>query len=249
MKKAGKATTVTAALAMALAFTATTARAEEISDPLEGLNRAIFTFNDTVDRWVLEPVARGWHFVMPDFAETGVTNFFNNLRFPIDFTNELLQGQPRQAGVDLGRFLVNTTIGIGGFVDHATTLGLEYQKEDFGQTFGVWGVGNGPYLVLPFLGPSSPRDAVGNVLDGFASVWPYFLDSDVIWIPPTVDLINTRAMYLDEIKTARETSLDYYSFVRNLYAQRRAALIADNPDPGMTVEEEDDLYFYDDPEE
>ncbi|MFT4570139.1 MAG: phospholipid-binding lipoprotein MlaA [Hyphomicrobiaceae bacterium] len=219
--------------------------AAEISDPLEGLNRAVFIFNDKLDRWVLEPVARGWDFVLPDPAQTGFDNFFSNLRFPIDFTNELLQGQPRQAGRDLGRFVVNTTIGIGGFFDHATKFGLEKDKEDFGQTFGVWGVGTGPYLMLPFFGPSSPRDAVGTVLDGFATVWPYFVDRDVVWIPPVVGLVNTRSLYLDEIENARETSLDYYTFVRNLYAQRRAALIADRPQDAVDAEAEDDLYFYD----
>lgn len=247
MKRRQKLRTLIFGCATLLLLSAGPAKADDISDPLEGLNRAIFTFNDKLDRWILEPIAIGWDFVLPDVAQTGVSNFFSNLRFPIDFTNELLQGEPTEAGRDLGRFVINTTIGIGGLFDHATGFGLEKEQEDFGQTFAVWGIGTGPYLVLPFMGPSNPRDFVGGLLDNAARIWPYYIDPDLIWIPPTVELINTRAAYLTEIENARETSLDYYTFVRNLYAQRREAAIADSdPQAAQTEASDDDLYFFDD---
>lgn len=219
-----------------------------VEDPWEGFNRAMFSFNDTLDRWFLEPVARGWDFVVPDVAQTAVSNIFANALFPIDFTNELLQGKPRGAVTSFSRFLVNSTLGVGGIFDHGDTLGLEENHEDFGQTFAVWGVGSGPYLMLPFFGPSNPRDGVGFVLDSAARIWPYYVEDELVVTGiAATELINKRASLLDEIETARESSLDYYAAVRNLYQQQREAAILDGEasDTNSDADGGEDLYFYD----
>src|SRR5437879_5361679 len=134
------------------------------NDPLEGFNRKIFWFNDHLDVYMLEPVAKAWDFVLPRRVETCISNFFWNLHFPIDTLNDALQGKFKHAGSDVGRFLVNTTIGVAGFFDPATSLGLELHWEDFGQTLGWWGVGPGAYLMLPILGPSDLRDEGGRLV-------------------------------------------------------------------------------------
>src|SRR6185369_5383744 len=196
--------------------------AEEDDDPWEGFNRAMFSVNDGLDRWVLEPVAKGWDFIMPDPLERCFSNFFQNLRVPIQSVNGFLQGKPVNGASDLGRFTVNTTIGLAGFLDPATYFGLVKHDEDFGQTLGVWGVPNGPYLVIPLLGPSTVRDAGGMA----------------------VDTINTRALVLDDVQNARNAALDFYSFVRNGYLQRRHSLLLDEKDSAREVD--DSLYFPDD---
>jgi phospholipid-binding lipoprotein MlaA len=134
-------------------------------DPLEGFNRAMYTFNDKFDRYLLKPVAKGYRAIMPKPVSRGISNFFSNLHDPGIMLNNLLQGKPKQAGSDLGRFLVNTTLGIAGLFDVATKMGMEKHNEDFGQTLGKWGVGEGPYLVLPFLGPSNVRDGAALPVD------------------------------------------------------------------------------------
>src|SRR5262249_28251117 len=146
------------------------------NDPLEGMNRKVFWFNDKVDVYALEPVAKGWNWIAPDRVKQSVANFFQNLRFPIVTLNDLLQGKMVPAASDVGRFAVNTTVGVLGFFDPASGWGLEQHNEDFGQTLGWWHVPPGPYLVLPLLGPSSPRDAVGSLADSFAAVYPLFVD-------------------------------------------------------------------------
>ncbi len=196
-------------------------------DPWQRLNRGIFWFNDRADVYVLEPVATGWDIVMPEPAETGISNFFANLRFPVVMVNNLLQGKPGKAAIDVGRFMVNTTFGLAGFFDPATIWGLERHNEDFGQTLGVWGVPPGPYLVLPLLGPSNPRDTAGIPVDYVLSITPLFLNSYWWTGAGVINIINTRAQYLDEVRNAKEASLDYYVFARNAYYQRRRALVND----------------------
>src|SRR5512140_45443 len=144
-------------------------------DPLEGMNRAVFWFNDQVDDYVIEPAAKGWDKIAPDRVKKSLSNFFQNLRFPIIAGNNLLQGKPIQSASDVGRFVVNTTVGVLGFFDPASDWGLAPHNEDFGQTLGYWGVPPGPYLVLPFVGPSNPRDAVGLAADSFSIVYAYFI--------------------------------------------------------------------------
>ena len=227
------------AVALALGATALPARAEPADDgdpadhdPIQGFNRKIFWFNDGADVYVLEPVAKGWHYVMPDRVETSVSSFFSNLRFPVNFMNNLLQGKVGPAVIDVGRFAVNTTIGIGGLFDPATSWGLARHNEDFGQTLGYWGVPPGPYLVLPLLGASNPRDTAGLPVDYAFSVTPFFLSSFWWTGAGVVNIVNARAQIIDEVQQAKAASVDYYVFVRNAYYQRRIALVNDRQEEG-----------------
>jgi phospholipid-binding lipoprotein MlaA len=211
-------------------------------DPWQPLNRKVFWFNDHLDMYVLEPVARGWDYIAPDVVQRGLSNFFNNLRFPIVFPNDLLQGKPRKAVEEWARFQVNTFLGGLGFYDLAADFGLPPQDEDFGQTFGVWDIAPGPYLVLPIFGPSSPRDAVGLGCDFATGFYFYFVP--VPWVTTVatgINVVNARSRLLDEVKNAKEASFDYYTFVRNAYVQRRWKQINDTLSVG-TPEEEEDLY-------
>jgi phospholipid-binding lipoprotein MlaA len=209
-------------------------------DPLESVNRKIFWFNNQIDDYVLAPVATVWDKIMPQRVEKCLSNFFGNLRFPIVAGNGLLQGKFKQAGSDVGRFAVNTTIGLAGFFDPASGWGLEEHNEDFGQTLGYWGVGAGPYLVLPFFGPSNPRDTVGLAADSFSTVYPFFVEFIYLAAARGTDIINARAMVLQEVREFKAASFDYYVAVRNAYIQRRKALIADRS--GVSAQESEDLY-------
>ncbi len=212
-------------------------------DPWERFNRAVFRFNDTIDTHALEPAARAWHAALPDPAERAVGRFFDNLRAPLDVANNLLQGKVEGALAALGRFFINSTLGAAGFLDPATHAGLVSQREDFGQTLARWGVGSGPYLVLPFLGPSTVRDAAGMVPDAFGHPWTYFVDSWVVAAAGGVYALNTRASLLDQVARTKRTALDYYAAVRNAYLQHRQAEIADRPEEAR--QEEEDLYYID----
>lgn len=214
-------------------------------DPWEGFNRAMFTFNDGLDRWVLEPVAKGYDFITPAPLERCISNFFQNLRVPINGVNGLLQGKPLNAASDVGRFTVNTTIGLAGFLDPATYFGLVRHDEDFGQTLGVWGVPTGPYLVIPLLGPSTIRDTGGLVVDSALTPTWYFLDAAVTIGSRVIDTVNARALVLEDIDHARSASFDFYGFVRNAYLARRLSLLRD--DEGSGRETDDSLYFLDEP--
>jgi phospholipid-binding lipoprotein MlaA len=147
-------------------------------DPWEGFNRGVFSFNEGLDRAIVKPLAQGYRYVMPDFAEQGVHNFFENLGDVKTFINNLLQGKPKEASQDLGRVIVNTTIGIAGLFDVATPMGIPKHDEDFGQTLGAWGVESGPYLVLPIFGPSSVRDGIGRVPDMMVDPMPQISTED-----------------------------------------------------------------------
>jgi len=235
-----------ALLAMALPPASIAADSTSSKDPLGGLNRPIFRFNDALDRAILEPVAKGYDFVMPDLAQDWLTNFFTNLWFPVTFANCVLQAKPHEATQSMARFIVNTTVGIGGFGDPATKLAIPAPQEDFGQTLGYWGVGPGPYLVLPLLGPSNIRDTVGRVADNATRVWPFFVPWYASSGPGVVEVINTRARYLEDIQDLRSSSLDYYTSVRDAYQQRRQALVEDrvgSTGENKHLEAEDDLYF------
>ncbi|MBL4782261.1 MAG: VacJ family lipoprotein [Porticoccaceae bacterium] len=207
-------------------LTPTVAIADAVeSDPFEGYNRAMFTFNDTADRWVLKPVARGYRFVTPDFLESGVSRMFGNLGEVLNIVNDVLQGKIGQAGNDGGRLLINSTLGIAGFFDVARHAGLEKSDgEDFGQTFGVWGAGEGAYLVLPLLGPSTLRDAPGLLLD---SIFSPIAEVDHV---PTrnhlygMQVVSTRADLLEAEKLIKG---DRYTFIKDVYLQRRRFLVND----------------------
>jgi phospholipid-binding lipoprotein MlaA len=201
-------------------------------DPLEPLNRGIYTFNDAVDRAVLKPVAQGYRAVLPQFVRTGVSNFFSNLNDITVFLNNLLQLKIPQAASDTGRFLINTTIGVLGLFDVATQLGLEKHNEDFGQTLGYWGVGSGPFLMLPFLGPSSFRDGFGRFVDTFTDVVmniDHIRTRNQFW---GTRIVSDREHLLDSEKVLDTAAIDRYAFIRDAFLQRRRSLVHDgNPPP------------------
>lgn len=208
-------------------------------DPWEPMNRKVFWFNDKADDYVLVPIAEGWNYVMPNRVQRCISNFFNNLRFPIVFVNDLLQGKPRRALEAVARLEINTFMGGLGLFDLADEFGVPTQDEDAGQTFGVWGISPGPYLVLPFLGPSNPRDTLGLAADYGLGFYIYFVPvPGVAAGANAVNIVNDRARLLDLVKNAKEASLDYYVFVRNAYAQHRWKLINDQA-TGKSLQEED----------
>jgi len=212
----------------------------ENHDPIEPFNRAMFWFNEQVDGYVLEPAAKGWRWIMPNRVQRSVSNFFQNLRFPIVTVNDLLQAKLRKSATDVGRFAVNTTVGVLGFFDPASDWGLDQNNEDFGQTLGFWGLPPGPYLVLPFFGPSDPRDAVGLAVDSFSTVYPFFVAIEYTIGARAVDVVNGRAQVIDQIRDIKEASVDYYTAVRNAYRQRRKVLVNDGAE--MSEQEQEDLY-------
>jgi len=212
-------------------------------DPLENVNRKIFWFNDKADVYVLEPVGRAWDWVMPNRVQVAIRNFFINLRFPINLGNDIMQLQPRDVAMHTSRFMVNTTFGVAGFFDPATDWGLVVQEEDFGQTLGHWGVGNGPYLMIPLLGPSCLRDVTRFPVDGYMSGLTYALNGFILAGMSVGELVNFRSLTLGDFEDARAASLDYYTFVRNAYLQRRRALINDSN--VLPTEQSEDLYDVD----
>ena len=212
-------------------------------DPWEGFNRTMFDFNDDMDRWILEPVATGWDYVVPNAVERSISRFFQNLRVPINSVNGFLQGKPVDGASDIGRFVVNTTLGIVGFLDVATPFGLERHDEDFGQTLAVWGVPQGPYVVWPVLGASTVRDTGGSAVDTAMSIMPFFLESYVTIGARVIETVNARSLVREEIDNARGAALDFYVFVRSAYLQRRQALIRDQKE--TTSETDDSIYFPD----
>ncbi|SEA34484.1 MlaA family lipoprotein [Microbulbifer marinus] len=207
-------------------------------DPWEGYNRAMFRFNDTADRWVLKPVATSYRQITPIFLQYGISNFFDNMREVTNSLNSVLQGKWGQAGNDAGRFLVNTTVGVAGFFDVAQHIGLEEgDGEDFGQTLAVWGVPSGPYLVLPFLGPSTARDAPGRVVDIYTNPLTYVDHDPTLYALKLTDIIQTRASLL---KVESLLQGDRYVLLRDAYMQRREFLIndgAEQDDFGDDLEE------------
>lgn len=203
----------------------------EVYDPIEPVNRFTFGFNDILDRFIIEPVAKGYKAVLPSFARDAVQSFMHNLESPLLIANNLLQGNVGDAGIALARFAINTTAGVGGLVDVAKTQGLEYKDEDFGQTLAKWGIGDGFYLVLPVIGPSNLRDTAGLLADTYADPVRIYADNtDREWIYYTrvaLDGVDKRSRLIDAIADLRRNSLDYYAAVRSAYAQKRAALIHD----------------------
>ena len=191
---------------------------EEINDPFEELNRDIFIFNEKLDEKLLKPAALTYRKVTPQFARTGVTNFFNNLE-EIDTTiNQVLQGEIKYAFNDAGRFVINSTIGLFGLIDVASKMGLERHEEDFGQTLGVWGFDSGPYIMIPFLGPSNPRDLLSRPISSFLSGTFAMEDNDVKLTLVGIDALETRERLLDA-----ETLIigDKYIFIKDAYVQSR----------------------------
>ena len=194
-------------------------------DPYEGFNRAVFSFNDTVDTYALKPVATVYRDVTPSFVQTGVGNFFGNLGDAWTAVNNLLQGKGEAGMTDITRFALNSTLGILGLFDIASEAGLQKHKEDFGQTLGTWGVSSGPYLMLPLLGPSTVRDTVALPADFAGNIWSYKTPVHVRNIGTGVNLIDTRASLLDATSMLEDAALDRYEFIRDGYMQRRESQI------------------------
>lgn len=194
------------------------------ADPWESVNRVVFNFNDKVDTYTLKPLAQGYQKVTPTFVRDGIGNVFSNLGDVVVLANDLLQGKVHDAGVDTSRILFNTTFGALGFFDVASRMGLQKNDEDFGQTLGAWGVGSGPYVVLPLLGPSSTRDALGRVPDAFLQPYPYINDVPVRNVAYGVSAVDTRESLLS---TERMITGDRYIFIRNAYLQNREFRVND----------------------
>ena len=214
-------------------------RTQETEDPWENFNRGTFAFNQKFDKYLLAPLAKGYRLVLPSEIRTGVRNFLSNLSEPWSSINSALQGNFKNTGNTLARFVINSTLGILGIFDVATEIGFEKQKEDFGQTLAVHGVGPGPYLVLPFLGPSTVRDALGKVTSIYADPVTLALErnnkDEWIWIGMAIKGVDFREQNLEKIDNLNATSVDFYATLRSLYLERRSSMIRnqkiDDTDP------------------
>jgi phospholipid-binding lipoprotein MlaA len=195
-------------------------------DPWESWNRGVYKFNDVLDRAIAKPVAKTYVHIVPHPIRTGVSNFFDNLRMTTVMLNDVLQGKFRASASDLGRFVLNSTVGLGGLLDPASSAGLDKNNEDFGQTLGHWGVHAGPFVELPLLGPSDLRDAPSRLVDAYTNPQAYIRDVYVKWGLYTVSLVDSRAALLPLDDTLQHV-YDPYAFIRDAYLQRRAYLVSD----------------------
>lgn len=211
---------------------------QQQNDPLEPMNRTIFDFNDWLDRNALKPAALAYRAVTPQFLREGIAHMIANLQSPIIFISDIFQGNITRSGVTLGRFVVNTTVGIGGLWDPATKIGLPRHEADIGETFAIWGIGEQFYLVLPLFGPSNPRDAIGLGIESTLDPLSYYLnDNHMRWASWTRFLVtglSKREAYIETIDDIKRTSLDYYSAMRSLTRQHRDALIQDGKTGAVT---------------
>ncbi|HKE96463.1 MAG TPA: VacJ family lipoprotein, partial [Povalibacter sp.] len=201
-------------------------------DPWEGMNRGVYKFNDTLDRAALKPVAKGYRKITPRWFRTGVGNFFSNLSYPATAVNQFLQGKAKMGVRDTGRFLLNSTVGLAGLFDVATPLGLQANDEDFGQTLAVWGVHSGPFVTLPFFGPSSLRDAPSRVFDYFLGPLVYAdVPWETTWGLRAFDIVHSRSELLP-LDATLQNAFDPYAFIRDAWVQQREFAIFDgNPPP------------------
>jgi Surface lipoprotein len=210
---------------------------DEVFDPLEPINRAIFSFNNFADKIILEPAAKGYK-KLPSPVQSGIGNFLNNLKLPLVVVNQLLQGQGKNAAESSGRFIVNSTAGLFGLIDVAEKIGLEQKQEDFGQTLATWGVGDGFYIVLPIFGPSNVRDTAGMVLTYTTDpINAYAVREGEAWLLPlrtATNAIDQRSKIIDEVNALRNNSIDYYAAVRSSYYQNRKAAILNLDDKSET---------------
>lgn len=209
------------------------------ADPFERFNRRVFSFNEAIDEAVLKPVAQAYRDVVPALVRTGVSNFFGNIGDVWSTANHFLQGKV-QTGLEMGmRVVSNTLLGLGGILDPATEMGLSRRSEDFGQTLGVWGFGPGPYLMLPLLGPSSGRDALGMPLDRAAGSATLYWGGNP-YAASALQLVNVRAELLATTQLLTDVSLDKYSFIRDAYLARRLDQVFDGAPPLEKFEDEGD---------
>lgn len=230
-----------------------TSFADDIHDPLESFNRRIFEFNEAIDKAIVEPIAVTYKEKSPSRIYKGIYNFFRHIKYPIYLASDLLQFKFKQAARHTSRFIVNTTIGFGGFIDFAERIGYEHHQEDFGTALAYYGVPTGPYIMLPFIGPSNLRDTLGLCVDvslhptshitsgadGLSSLEKFSISSGIT----TVDFINQRAQLIDAIRSGREASLDYYQFMKAAYHQHRQNIVYDGNPPNSS-EDWDEAEFY-----
>ena len=220
---------------------------DETNDPIEPVNRAIFSFNQFADGILIKPLALMYRDLTPPPVRRGVRNMLSNLRTPVTLANDLLQGKGGRALVTGERFLINTTVGVGGLMDIASDWGIEGHREDFGQTLAEWGSGEGPYLMLPLLGPSNPRDTVGLVVDSVLDPFGYFIPTKYAITRTLVRGIDERERVVDQLDEIERASLDFYATLRSLYRQRRADEIRDGkaavivPIPSLSIEDFEDI--------
>jgi phospholipid-binding lipoprotein MlaA len=199
---------------------------KSVSDPLEKWNRLVFTFNDRLYFWVMKPAAKGYNAVVPEAARTSVSNFFKNLTTPVRFVNALLQGKIQSAGIELARFGINTTYGLAGLLDTAKKhFNLESQEKDTGLTLGFYGIGEGIYIIWPFLGPSSLRDTIGTVGDGFLSPVNYINPVEDAVAGDAYEYFNDVSLHIGEYEDLKESAIDPYIAVKDSYVQHRRYLI------------------------
>jgi phospholipid-binding lipoprotein MlaA len=221
------------------------------ADPLEKFNRNVFVFNDSVDQAMLKPVAKGYKAITPAPIDQGITNFFSNLNDVVVVGNDLLQFKLKQTAADMGRLLLNSTVGVIGFIDVATKLGLPKHEEDFGQTLGYWGLKSGPYVVLPFFGPSSVRDMFGKGVDIFLDPRVYYAHfqggnaREFVISTNVISATDTRADLLDIEKILQTAALDKYSYIRDAYLARRQYLVYDGNLPQQEQPIDEDELFDD----
>lgn len=236
-----RATTGMAALALSALMAGCASvpdRQRVASDPFESFNRSVFAFNDTLDGYLIKPAAQGYEAVTPQFFRTAVGNVTGNVRDVWSAINLVLQGQPGDASLQLFRVSVNTVLGLGGVLDIASAAEIYAQKEDFGQTLGVWGVPAGPFLMLPVFGPSTARDVVGLPGDlYFTPATFYGLDDAAYWSVSALVLVDTRASFLTATQLLDDVALDRYAFIRDAYLQRRLFQIWNGEPPEAPFDE------------
>ena len=227
-------------IAMLAAGCAATPGRTQPDDRWEGFNRGVYKFNDAVDRAALKPVAKGYRKITPHFLRVGIGNFLGNLEYPATVVNQFLQGKPKMGLRDTGRFLLNSTLGLGGLFDVATAVGLEANDEDLGQTLAVWGVGSGPFVNLPLFGPSTLRDAPTRVVDFFFDPITYIDPPwEAVWGERVLDVVHSRAELLPLDGTLQRT-YDPYAFIRDSWVQQREFAIFDGNPPPEQLENFDD---------
>ncbi len=224
---------------------ATTSKVKGDRDPLEKMNRGFYVFNDKLDHYVMEPVTNCYNWMLPERARKCVDNFFHNLSEPDNAVNDLLQGKAKHSGSDVGRFATNTTIGVVGLFDPATKFGMPRHEEDLGQTFAVWGIGEGPYLVLPFFGPSTLRDGLGTLTTSITKslvgiILPVFsIGAGTRTSMDALETVNKRAGASDDLRAVNKAAVDRYVFIREAYRQHRTFLIYDGDPPPPAMPDDD----------
>lgn len=214
---------------MFISFSVHTAQAEDVddndtsmvSDPIEGFNRAIYSFNTTIDKILIKPIAKTYRFIVPELARRGVRNVLVNFSEPLTFINSTFQGDTEHSFTTFWRFTINSTFGLAGIFDVAKDAGLENRKEDFGQTAGVYGSGQGAYIMLPLLGPSNGRDTFGKVVDIFIDPFSYILGDEAMMVRTGISGLDAREATLNLVDQIERTSLDPYATIRSLYTQKR----------------------------